>query len=313
MQTWALIKDSFREAIDRKLFWVMLAISILIALGMACFGFDEKGLRVLFGTWQWESPELSVGSPLRDAALAGVLTHVLADIFLGWIGLGLALIATAGMFPSLMEKGTVDVVLSKPLRRWHLFLGKYAGGMIFILLQSAVFITLTFLVAGVRWKLWLWPYFWAIPLFLVLFSYLYCFTVLFGILTRNGLTSLLLTLVAWFVIWAPQAAYESFLKVPELKAYDSWYRAVTVTRAVLPKTRDVPFIAGNLVRADLPSQFVNIEDPDLSETDRALIAEAREGEEAVADVDVARSIGSSLAFEAVIVLLAGWRFCRRDF
>jgi ABC-type transport system involved in multi-copper enzyme maturation permease subunit len=313
MQTWALIKDSFREAIDRKLFWVMLAISILIALGMACFGFDEKGISVLFGTWQWESPDLSVGSPIRDAALAGVLTHVLADMFLGWIGLGLALISTAGMFPSLMEKGTVDVLLSKPLRRWHLFLGKYAGGMIFILLQSAVFVTLTFLVAGVRWKLWLWPYFWAIPLFLVLFSYLYCFTVLFGILTRNGLTSLLLTLVAWFVIWAPQAAYESFQQVPELQAYDSWYRAVSTTRAVLPKTREIPFIAGKLLRADSPSRWVDTEDPDLTETERGMIRDAREAEDVLGDVGIPWSIGSSLAFEAVIVLLAGWRFCRRDF
>ncbi len=313
MQTWALIKDSFREAIDRKLFWVMLGISLFVALVMVCVGFDEKGISFLFGMWRWESSELAMGSSLRTSTLAGILAHGLADFYLGWVGLVLALIATAGVFPSFMEKGTVEILLSKPMRRWRLFLGKYAGSMVFILMQSVAFIGLTFLVAGVRWNLWLWSYLWFIPLFVILFSYLYCFAVLFGILTRSALTSVLLTLVVWCLIWVPQVAYESFQQMAERQGPGSWYAAISITRDVLPKTRDISYIAGKLIGADTPSQHVSFEGTDLSEAERSVVEDVRRGEKAMADVNIARSISSSLAFEAVIVVMAGWRFCRRDF
>ena len=41
MQLWALIVDGFRESRDRKIFWVMIGISVLIAAVMACVGYDE--------------------------------------------------------------------------------------------------------------------------------------------------------------------------------------------------------------------------------------------------------------------------------
>ncbi len=312
MQTWALIKDSFREAIDRKLFWVVLGISLLIALVMACFGFDEKGIVVLFGVRRYEWPELALGSPMRDSVLVTVLAHLVADVFMGWIGVGLALIATAGTFPSLMEKGTIDVLVSKPLRRWHLFAGKYAGGLCFILVHAAVFVVLTFLVAGLRWRIWVWTYFWLIPLFIVLFSYLYCLSVLFGILTRNAMTTALLALGAWVVIWAAQYAHAKTFMSPDARQDDSWSRSVRIAQAVLPKTRDMSFIAGRMVSADVPGSLIGESDA-LTDQDREQIRRENEAERNLANVPISWSIGSSLAFEAVIVALAGWRFCRRDF
>ena len=49
MQFWALIVDSFRESRDRKIFWVMLGLSLLIAAAMSCISFEQGRVNFLFG------------------------------------------------------------------------------------------------------------------------------------------------------------------------------------------------------------------------------------------------------------------------
>jgi hypothetical protein len=250
---------------------------------------------------------------MHRQVVATILGHFIADNFIGWIGIGMALIATAGTFPSLMERGTIDVIVSKPIRRWHLFLGKYLGGMVFVLVQAGIFILITFLVAGLRWKVWLWSYFWLIPLFVILFSYLFCFTVLFGILTRSALASLALTFAAWIMIWTPQVTYELLQTIRLPAEYSSLVRFTGTVRSILPKTGDISYAAIKLTDARLPGQLISRPNAEMPLEQREMMDNARRVEEESADFSITRSIGSSLAFEAVIVLLAGWRFCRRDF
>ena len=140
MQFAALVVDCFREARDRKLFWVMTAISVMIAAGMACISFDEEGISVLFGFWKLKGAALSTANPQFNDLIGGILIYYIGDIYIGWIGIILALIATAGVFPSLLERGTIDVVLAKPMSRPMIFLGKYLGSMVFVAIQATIFV-----------------------------------------------------------------------------------------------------------------------------------------------------------------------------
>jgi len=158
LQLRALIVDCFREALDRKLFWVMAGISVLIAAAMACVGMDETGIHFLFGKWNFETDVFAPGNPRGPALIGTILTYYIGDFYIGWIGIIIALVATAGIFPTLMERGAIDVVLAKPISRPMIFLGKYLGSMVFVALQATIFILLTFLVVGLRWHCWLWAY-----------------------------------------------------------------------------------------------------------------------------------------------------------
>jgi ABC-type transport system involved in multi-copper enzyme maturation permease subunit len=328
MQVWALIVDCFRDALDRKLFWVMLAISAVIAGAMACIGFSDDGVSVLFGAWSYETSDYAQGNELGRATIGSILVYWIGDLYIGWIAIILALIGTADIFPSLVERGAIDVVLGKPMSRFKVFLGKYAGGMVFVALQATVFVLLTFLVVGLRWNQWFPGYLWSIPLIVVLFSYVYAFCALFGIVTRSVMTSLLLAIVAWMVIWIPQKAYAELLSVQAVYAAqadqseqaaaagidEKWVRGVGAVRWVLPKTQDIPLIAGNQIDAGTFSEVLGalMGTEAQAELGAALEAEAK-AEDKLADISIVKSIGSSLLFEAVIVLLALWRFSRQDF
>ena len=314
MQTWALISDSFREAIDRKIFWIMIIISLVIAAAMACIGFDERGVDVMFGAWRISTEDWAVGSETARAGIAAIMVHGIMTLTIGWVGIILALIATASTFPSLMESGGIDIVLSKPISRPKLFLGKYAGAMVFILLQALIFVGLTFLVVGIRWKHWLWGYLWVVPLLVLLFSYVFCFTALFGVITRRTMPALLLTLVTWVALWVPQEAHTFFVTTPDADPTQRWQQTFAAVRYVIPKTQDIPIIASKAVKAATISEMiagaVEPESPEDVEAARL----ATEGELRLnRAVTVAESIGTSLASEALVIALAIWLFNRKDF
>lgn len=313
MQIWALIVDSFREAIDRKVFWIMVTLSVVVAASMACIGFDENGANVLFGTWEFEAPGWEVGAEDARGRVASLVVRFIADLTMGWVGIILALVATASTFPSLMERGTIDIVLSKPITRTRLFLGKYLGAMTFILIQAVIFVGLTFVVIGTRWHHWLWAYLWMIPLLVLLFSYVFCFCALFSVLTRRAVPALLLTLIAWVVIWVPDSALTVFANYPELDEGGRWRRIFRTVRYVLPKTQDIAVIAAELLEA-APETEVMRSALSTTEEGVAALERAREAEIRLAGVGNAfESIGTSLASEAVVVMLAIWVFRRKDF
>jgi ABC-type transport system involved in multi-copper enzyme maturation permease subunit len=313
MQIWALIYDSFREALDRKVFWIMLLMSVVIAGALGCVGFGDEGVDFMFGTWTIESSEWSTRNEDLRSMLLSVVIASLADQYLGWVGIMIGLVATSTAFPSLMEAGNIDLVASKPINRNALFLGRYAGAMVFILLQATVFVGLTFVVMGVRWGIWAWGYLWLIPLMVLLFSYVYAFLALFGVLTKHSITSLMLAVVAWFVIFLVQQTYNTLATRPELDVTGRWTSVARTMNWCVPKTRDIPVIGVRLMTAHSFDGPVPGEGA-FSESDRAELRETmRVQREFSATISAWSSIGSSLASEAVVVMVAMWFFRRRDF
>lgn len=309
MQFWALVYDSFRESVDRKIFWVMLFISLAVAGAMFCVGFEPGKVSILFGTWEIETDLLTISGKVRKDIIALIVVDGIMDTILGWVGVILALIATAGFFPSLMQRGTVDVMLSKPIARWQLFLGKYLGSMAFVAVHATIFVVLTFLVCGTRWGVWLPGYLLSIPLVVLLFSYLYCVSVLVAIPTRSSVAAVLVTLGAWVVFAGIQVTDDRFAHSPLWQQYHSAYTASRVVRWVVPKTADITIKAKQWARTADSFELVRERDTD---SDEALDWAAKVEHTRMA-IPAVYTIGSSLAFEAVVVLIAIWLFSRRDY
>jgi ABC-type transport system involved in multi-copper enzyme maturation permease subunit len=309
MQTWALIADTFRESLDRRIFWVMLLISLMVAGVMACFSFEPDRINVFFSTWTIESGLFTLNGELRKDLIASVLVEWIADVVLGAIGIFLALIATAGFFPALMERGGIEVLLSKPLPRWQLVLGKYIGGLLFMAVQAMIFVTLTFLVAGLRWDVWLPRYFLVVPLMILMFSFLYCVSTLAAVYTRSTVAVILITMFAWTVFSGVQTGADTFEMNPELKEYRSAYNGLRVARWVVPKTSDLTLLARRWTGAASPTEFLL----DASKEDQEMIHRAGRAEHLRMQLHPVAVIGSSLLFEAAVLGIAMWRFSRKDF
>ncbi len=309
MQFWALMVDSFRESVDRKIFWVMLLMELLVAAAMFCIGFHPGQIDILFGAWTIETDHFTALSGLRHDRIASLAVNFIMDLVLGWIGVTLAIIATAGFLPSLLERGAVDVLLSKPISRPALFLGKYLGSMVFVLIHAIVFVVITFVIIGTRWGVWLPGYLLTIPLLVVLFSYIYSVSAWAGVRYRSTIAAVLLGLGAWVFFAGVQATGDAFETFPAWKENRWAYNAVLAARWAVPKTHDITYLAGKWSGAAVSTELV----PEVEDKDKDMVQRAGESELERMNLNPLYTIGSSLLFEALVVLLTMWTFSRSDY
>jgi len=314
-QLWVLIVDGFRESADRKIFWVLIGISTLVALAMLSIGFEQDSVTLLFGSFRLEQERFNPFSGLGQARIVGLVVHVILNLVFGWIGMMLVIIATAGSFPAFIQPGAVDVLLAKPISRSRLFLYKYLSGLVFVFVQASYFVLLSFLVMWLRWGVWAPGYLLAAPLLVLLFSYLYCVSVLVALRTRSSVAAALVTIGAWFAFSTmTQTLPQTFDQYPSLKKYTRTYQAVRVASWIPPKTGDIIVLAARCAGAG-PSidLFVDEESPELPGSSPEELKRARDIEERELRKNPWLSIGSSLLFEAFVLLLAARYFARRDF
>jgi ABC-type transport system involved in multi-copper enzyme maturation permease subunit len=364
-QTLAIFVDAYRELNARKMFWIVLAISALIVLAFAALGINERGITFLWVTFNaWTNTEtMSKGSFYK-----ALFEHLGMLWLTPWASI-LALISTASIFPDFLTGGSVDLFLAKPIGRLRLFLTKYFAGLMFVALQVFVFCLSSFLVIGVRGHEWQVGLFLAVPLVVCYFSYLYCVSVLIGVMARSTLAAILIATVFFLLVLGIHIAESYFL----LKAADEQHDALRMDQDIhvlqaeikaLDRAKTLPSTAAAALKerelAGLReeraqwkptwqswhqlSYRIKTVFPKLSETAELLnrwIADAAElhetprekepnlaprkrgqpfsegaMEQAAQEVQIRKVswiIGSSLIFEAVVLALAAWIFCRRDY
>jgi hypothetical protein len=345
-QTLALLLDAYRDLNARKLFWITLILSGFFVGVFACFGADSTGFSIL--RWHFDMPRHDAEVAFKSIFRTGVI-----GFWLTWVATILALISTAGIFPDFITGGSIDLYLSKPLSRARLFAVKYFSGLLFVALQVFVVTVGGFLVMGLRGHQWMPSIFWAIPIVICFFSYLFGICVFFGVSTRSTIAALLLTLLFWAVFAGLDIAERPLLLMrntleneasrplspsadPQLqKEHESternvWlfrmmHRTAYVIKTVTPKTSDTIDLLDRVIfsEADLTAnleeqrnraQARGRQGPTPFGTDPdATLAGAKQTFHEIWARSPAWVIGTSLAFEFVIVLWAGWIFCRRDY
>src|SRR5262245_15026989 len=97
--------------------------------------------------------------PLGEALSAplGMQLYFLADMIIGigsWVAILTGVIITSFFIPNMLRKGTVDLLLAKPIQRWMLLLYKYVGGLTFIFVNNCVAVFGIWLVLGWRSGIW---------------------------------------------------------------------------------------------------------------------------------------------------------------
>jgi ABC-type transport system involved in multi-copper enzyme maturation permease subunit len=205
-----LIRDTFRQSMANYVFWVMLAASAVVIF--FCLSVHIEGGEPLRPV-----DDFAVGRPHGQMSLAFGSLHIplfrdgeaqvhfvlllLAEWIAGAGGTLLALVWTAGLIPEFLQPANATVLLSKPIPRLVLLMGKYLGVLAFAGFQVTVFIVGTWLALGLSTGFWVNSHLWGIPLLLLHFAAVYSFSVFLAVCTRNNLACVLGSVAFWFVCW----------------------------------------------------------------------------------------------------------------
>jgi ABC-type transport system involved in multi-copper enzyme maturation permease subunit len=251
---------------------------------------------VFFGLWKWSA----IHTPRRT------IIEVVMGLIVNYMGAALALllstVVTAFFIPNMLRKGTVDMLVVKPIHRSTLLVYKYLGGLMFMFLNTAVIVLGVYLVIGVRIGYWVNGFLLSTFVLTFEFAIYYSFSALWGVLTRSPIVSILLTCALWLVLFVVGQAYVIVegIRKQEGPGADRMPKALTVTvdtvHFVLPRITDLDVLNRKLVMDSLPGD----------ETGR------RERRKLFESFNWTENIAVNLAFIGVMLGLACWRFTSRD-
>lgn len=189
---WLMTWFTLREALARKVFIFFMGISVLtILLAAAIFSVIEANSVV-------EGMVKSGDKMVMKEVVMSLELLILSPMT--WLCLMLAIFSSASFVPVMLEKGNIDLLLSKPVSRLQLILGKYFGGLI------VVFINIAFLVIGVwliiSMKFGYWDASFLLLMFTITFTFavLYAMIVWFGVMTRSSTPGMMVAYLIFIVL-----------------------------------------------------------------------------------------------------------------
>lgn len=258
-----------------------------------------------YNVWPHKASLLFGAIPLGNSAKPGQLVYRVIYWGVGVVGaaviLLLSCIITAFFIPNMLRKGTVDLLVAKPIHRATLLIYKYIGGMTFIFLNTSVLIVGLWLVLGLRGGIWAPSFLLMIFVLTFEFALFYALSTLTAVLTRSAIVSILVSVVAWGLLWGLGWAYWWAYCVPGA-AYASestTANVVNVIHTTAPHYLDFDWLTDTVIQENILA---------LSEGERTKLQAQGYGL-----LRWSESIAVTSLYIIVLLGLSCWRFATRDY
>jgi ABC-type transport system involved in multi-copper enzyme maturation permease subunit len=219
----ALIRDTFREAFARRIFWGFFGCCTALLL----FLMFIMRVDVVAGAL---ATVTIFGRSMPSADVVGLVQQTQSVI---------AMVLFSAMF----EPGRIELLLSKPVSRVHLLLGRYAGNVLVVTANILYLVVASWIIFGVKTQVWGVGYLISSLCTIFIFSVLLAVLVLAGVLWDSAAIGIMATFAIMIV--TPILAQKSTIE----RLLDSeWSRnVVRVLYYVLPKTSDISVIIRHLI------------------------------------------------------------------
>jgi len=240
MKLMAVITDTIRESLAKKLFLGFTALSLLTILVLAfALKIDvvegALGLATIFGQSTGETLfDLERFVITAEAAMASLL-------FAG--GIFISLFATASLFPSMQEKGTIDLLLSKPISRTKIIVAKFLGNLAIVVFNVFFLIFGVWLVLSVKTGIWNIGFLYSGLTITISYAVLLTILAFIGILAQSTGLSIMITFLVAYAI----SPLLFLLQEPRVLRFFTHKSSRLLIRAlyyIIPKTTEL----GNLTR-----------------------------------------------------------------
>jgi ABC-type transport system involved in multi-copper enzyme maturation permease subunit len=236
--TVALIRDTFREAFARRIFWGFFGCCTLLLLFLTFI----LRIDVVAGALATVS---IFGNTLPTTNVQNLVqqTQSVIAMVLYFAGMALAVFASAGLVAAVFEPGRIELLLSKPVSRTHLLLGRYAGNLLVVAANIVYLVAGSWLIFGIKTDVWGTGFLLSSLFTIFVFAVLLSVIVLVGVLWDSGAVAIMVTFAIMIVtpILAQKTTIERLLS-------SEWSRdVVRVLYYVLPKTADVSVMIRRLI------------------------------------------------------------------
>jgi len=167
----------------------------------------------------------------------------------------LGMFATAGLIPSMIEKGTVELYLSKPISRTEIFLSRSLGACAGIGANLLYFAIGIWLVFGIKVGVWHWGYLLASLMAIVIFIFYYSIVAFTALVARGSGFAIMLAFMYTFFSGALERREATLYQLWDSEIY---HRALDALYYATPQLSGMMNSANRLI-GELPvSPMLNI-------------------------------------------------------
>ncbi|HTU21344.1 MAG TPA: ABC transporter permease subunit [Gemmataceae bacterium] len=258
-----------------------------------------------YNVWPHKATLLFGAVPLGSSEKPGQLVYRIFSWGVGVVGAGvimvLSCIITAFYIPNMLRKGTIDLLLAKPIHRATLLIYKYIGGLLFVFLNTSVLIGGLWLILGLRGGIWSASYLFIILVLTFEFAFFYALSALMAVLTRSAVVSILICFVTWGVLWGLGWAYwwADCKQDPSAVQESTVATVVRVVHTAAPHYLDLDWLSDKLIQENLLS---------LSEGERVKMEAQGYGK-----LRWSESLAVTSLYIVLLLGLACWWFATRDY
>ncbi len=190
---WLITLSTLREAMARKVFLFFLGISaiVIIVLALITSLTDTSSILGNIGNISRQNKLGTNGIGSMVTMFEIVIINSIANL-----GLLLAIFSSASFVPVMLEKGNIDLLLSKPISRAQLLWGKYFGGILVVLINITFLIIGIWFIISLKFSYWNFAVLWSILLITFAYATLNAIIVLFGVMTKSSILGMM---TAYFI------------------------------------------------------------------------------------------------------------------
>ncbi len=180
-----IIQNTFREALAKKIFigyYIFYALVVLIMIFLVNMDAVE-GVMSLTDT--------------------SALVHQVETGFfmISWnLIIFFSLISTASFIPSMLEKGTIDLLISKPISRPMILLSKFMGAVLFVFFSMVFLLGSIWLILSLKSGFWDFSFLLSILWITFAFATMYSIVVVIGLTTQSTVIAILVNFFLIFVL-----------------------------------------------------------------------------------------------------------------
>jgi len=226
---WITTWYTVREALARKVFLFFLGLSALAIIITA----------IVVSVLSDAALESSITVHDKNLVLDQIVTSIQLMITTPLISLCilLAIFSSASFVPNMLEKGNIDLLLSKPISRLQLLLGKYFGGLLVVFINVAFLVIGIWLVISLRFSIFNFAFLNIILSVTFTFAVLYSLIVLFGVITQGSMLGMMSAYFI-FLILSP-LLYAGRTKFGDVITSDFLKSVIDFFYYIIPKTSEL--------------------------------------------------------------------------
>lgn len=234
--TLILTRYTLHEAFARKNFIAFFAVStlvILIILGI----FATTDISGFEGVVKMNGENIDLSTKIVEF----FRLIIVMPLFGG--GLFLSIFSVSSFIPQMLEKGNIDVLLSKPVSRAQLIWGKFWGGMLVVLLNVAYLVFAIWILIGMKFGNWDASFLMTILSITFTFSVLYSLIIIVGVLTQSSVLAMMLSYLIFFIFSPLLLARDKIAMLVDSKIVQS---LLDWLYYIIPKTSELGNITKDL-------------------------------------------------------------------